>query len=255
MPDVWFRLVCLFSLGLTCIAPALLGCAALTPADTPMVTAQLELAEAYLQDDKPRRSLQELQHIENPGSLSARYQFDLGRTYMALEQWEQAETHFQQVVQQDPQHAKAWNRLGQVYMAQDNVSQAENAFQTALDTLTYLNPERAALHLAQLYRQTGEMEKAMNMAQKALRENERFLPAHLFLNELLVAQGRIDKALTRLQEAESIFPDQPQILLALAENNLRLGNTVYARTWFERILTVAPESEAAAMARDYLGLF
>ena len=254
MPDVWLRLVCLFSLGL-CIAPGLLGCAALTPADTSLVTAQLELAEAYLQEDKPRRSLQELQHIEPPGSLSTRYQFDLGRTYMALEQWEQAETHFQQVVQHDPQHAEAWNNLGQVYMAQDKLPEAEHAFHTALDTLTYLNPERAALHLAQLYRQTGETQEAVDMTQKALQENERFLPAHLFLNDLLVAQGRIEKALTHLQKAEATFPDQPQILLALAENNLRLGNTVYARTWFERILTVAPESEAAAMARDYLGLF
>lgn len=255
MSYVWLRLVCLFSLGLACAAPGLLGCAALSPTDTSMVTAQLDLAEAYLQDDKPRRSLQELQHVHNPGSLSARYQFDLGRTYMALEQWEQAATHLQQVVQQDPQHAEAWNHLGQVYMAQDKLSDAENAFQTALHTLTYVTPERAALHLAQLYRRTNETEKAVEMTQKALRENERFLPAYLILNELLVTQGRIKDALTHLQHAESIFPEHPRVLLALAENNLRIGNTVYARTWFERLLTVAPESEAAAMARDYLGLF
>lgn len=242
-------LICLIGGGLA-------GCAHLAPTThSPVLEAHLELAEAYLNNDKPRLSLKELRKIGASGDHSKRYHFDLGLTYMALSQWPAAAKHLRQAVAIDPEFAQAWNNLGQVYVAQSRPDKAEQAFQTALDTLTYLSPERAALNLARLYQQTDRPQKAADLALRAIEENDRFEPAYLVLNEVLVSQGQIEEALTRLETAQAKLPKRPAILLALAENHLRVGNTAYARTWFQRIIAAAPQSEEAEVARDYLALF
>jgi TolA-binding protein len=49
-------------------------------------------------------------------------------------------------------------------------------------------------------------------------------------------------------------PNSVQIMMKLAENQLRMGQHDKARYWFSRILSLQPESEAAQVARDYLDI-
>jgi tetratricopeptide (TPR) repeat protein len=120
--------------------------------------------------------------------------------------------------------------------------------------LTYLEPEKAALNLARVYRQRSKGAQALKMSNLALEANRYYQPAYIFKNQLLLGQGRLELAIGCLKQASSRLPKDPKILLALAKDYIRAGDISNARKCFHDILGIAPKSKQAKVARDYLAL-
>ena len=241
------------------LAVSLLGCAAsrgkrsgeVTPGE---VQARIELAESYLANKDYRNSLKELLEIREQSEKNPRYLYDLGITYVGLREFERAAQVLQRAVELEPDFGPAWNLLGQAHIAQGNVEQAINAFERSMGIMTYLTPEYPAYNLAKLYQSRGEQDKAIAHARMALDKNWRYTPAYLLLADLLLEQGRTGEAIDVLTRGAEANPKSTEIILRLAENQLRQGNTAEARNWFQHIIILDPESEAAQVAEDYLDL-
>ena len=217
--------------------------------------ARKDLASSFLANEQPRLALRQLKAIESSAGTDPDYQFLYGLTWSKLNRQEKASEHFQKAVSLRPQFAQAWNNLGQAYAAMGQTERAEQAFFRALDTPTYLTPEFAAFNLARLYQDQGRTQKAGELARRSLDHKPGFVPAMVLLNDLLIADNRIQEAVDIVSRGLQAQPDNVRLMQELAENLLRLGRQKQARQWFERIAKTAdPTSQAAQVAADYLEL-
>jgi Tfp pilus assembly protein PilF len=216
------------------------------------VQARLELAERYLVEGEPRLALQQLLLIEPKAKDNPRLYFDLGLTYMAMGEDPKAEQAFLKAIQLDQNYAEAWNNLGQIYLVQGRYSQAEQAFKKALSILTYLTPEFAAYNLAQLYLKQGQPDLALKYAKLSIDKNWRYIPGYILTAKLYLQKGQLIQAVNLLQQGVEANPENPQIILNLAEYLVRAGENEQAKKWFRQILELDPSCKEAQVARDYL---
>jgi tetratricopeptide (TPR) repeat protein len=234
---------------------ALSGCAATSPEVSEETRARIELANSHLQNNQPRRSLKELLAIRDRADDVPEYHFLLGMTYLQLEgKTDKAIHELKRTTELAPELGMAWNNLGRAYIAAGRVDRAEEVLKRALSIETYLTPEYAAYNLSRLYREQKRPRLAIEHADKALRENWRYLPAYFLLAELYTQQGRPGKAKDTLERGVEAFPDNARLWLQYGKIQLRLGDREQAAQSFQRVLDIAPDSDPAQVARDYLDL-
>ena len=233
------------------------GCAWLEsggPARQQEVQARMDLCKSYLQNQKPRKGLKELLAIEDRAAGNPEFHFLMGLVQMQLKDFPKAADAFQKAVELDPDYGQAWNNLGRTLIEQEKYIEAENALQRALAVPTYLTPEYPAYNLARMFEKQGREALSLEYAQLALEHSEGFAPAVLLLAEGRLEQGRIEEAVAVLHKGLAQNPNNSQLMLALAENYLRLGDNRHAKKWFQRILDLVPASAEAQVAKDYLDI-
>lgn len=254
----WSRLLLKASrkLLLLSLCLALAGCAgkAANQSLPRSVQARMDLAQSYLQKDRPRHSLNELYKIKSQADGNPDYHFLLGLTQMELKKYSAAADEFERALEVDPDFGSAWNNLGLAYLNAEQFTKAEEAFHQALDIPTYLTPEYAAYNLARLAKERSRPEAALKYCRRAQEFNWRYGPVYFLLSELLVEKGQIREAVNYLRQGVKAQPENAELWLRLAENQLRLGHSSDAIESFQHIVEQAPESEPAEVARDYLGL-
>ncbi len=217
------------------------------------VDIRLDLADAYLRNNEPRMSLQELSYIREAAANRPRYHFSLGYTQFHLGNWEAAVEALRKTVELDPSHAEAWNNLGLAYLAGNRFESAEAAFTRALGVPTYRTPEIVALNMALLYMERNDPVKARQYVNLALELNWRFSRAYLLAAEIEVGQGDLSTAIELLERGVEADLSNTRMMLALAEYLLLAGRIKDARLWLERISTSAsPDGRVAEMAEEYL---
>ena len=222
--------------------------------DEQRIQARLDLAASYLGNDQPRLSMRELAALEHRAQDKARYHYLSGLTARGLDRLPEARRHFQRAVQIQPGYARAWNNLGQVYVRMGQEQKARQAFEQALSIPTYLTPEYPAYNLGRLYLDQGQRDKARQKLQESIGHAPDFVPAILLLSDIQVRGNHLQQAVHTLRQGLRASPKNPRLMLALAENLLRRGQPVQARTWFEDIVRTAPDSQPAQVATDYLAL-
>ncbi len=231
------------------------GCAATSPDVSKSTKARIELANSHLQSGQPRRSLKELIPLREEAEDVPEYHFLLGMTYHRLDgHTEKAIQELRRAVELAPELGMAWNNLGMAYITADRLDDAEQALKKALSISTYLTPEFAAYNLSRLYSRQKRPREAIEYAEKALRENWRYLPAYFLISELYTNQGDPQKAREHLERGVEAFPDNARLWLRYGKVQLRLGEQDDATQAFQRVLEIAPDSNPAQVARDYLDL-
>jgi tetratricopeptide (TPR) repeat protein len=96
----------------------------------------------------------------HPENALAHYYFAaaLSKRSPESEDFAAVESELREALELDPQLGKAYLQLGILYTSKKNIPDAIRAFQKAVETMPL--PDEAHFRLAQLYRQTGEVEKA-----------------------------------------------------------------------------------------------
>ncbi|MCF8085992.1 MAG: tetratricopeptide repeat protein [Desulfohalobiaceae bacterium] len=242
-------------LAVAALSLSILGCAATSPQISDQTQARIELANSHLQNGEPRRSLKELLPLRDRANDVPEYHFLLGMTYLQLEgKIQKAIDELKRATELAPQLGMAWNNLGRAYIAADRLDKAEEVLKRALSISTYLTPEYAAYNLGRLYREQKRPQEAIQYVNKALRENWRYLPAYFLLSRLYTEQGQPEQAKNILERGVEAFPDNQRLWLQYGKIQLRLGDQEQAAQSFQRVLDIAPDSDPAQVARDYLDL-
>lgn len=239
-----------------CVVMLLAGCAHSGRTQPPVseheIQVRLDLAESYLTGGKPRLALQELTRITSGAERVPRYGFDLGMAYLAVNEPVLAEKAMARAARLDPEYGEAWNNLGRIRETLGDLEGARTAYERALSILTYRTPEFAAYNLAELSRKLGSVEDAVTYGELAVDKNWRYSPAYLLLAELALKQNDVLTAQTWLEKGTSADMTNPDLLLALGENLVRLDRTEEAKEQFRRIFKDHPGSEQAETALEYL---
>ena len=216
------------------------------------IQARLDLANSYLNKNKPRRSLQELSSISENADHIPKYHFSMGMTYLQLDKNDKASRYFRNAVEIKPDYGEAWNNLGRSYIEAGKIEKAKGAYKKALEIETYLTPEYPAYNLARLYNREKKYEQALKYAKTSIKNNWRYVPAYHLISQIFTKREKLEKANKWLNRGAEANPEAVGLLLELGKNYLRLGNKEDAKYWFKNIKKLNPQSEAAQVATDYL---
>lgn len=140
-----------------------------------------------------------------------------------------AVSEYREVLKLDPSRPGIHYRLGRALLAEsqktnsaDNAAEALSEFQKELD----LDPSNsnAAYEIAEAHRKAGQLEKAQNFFELALKYYPEFEEAHLGLAAVLIAVQKPEQALTHLQKAVALEADDEVAWYRLAQAQKTLGN-------------------------------
>lgn len=141
-----------------------------------------------------------------PESTEARYY--LGRVRFTQNDFQAAVKLFYEILQRDPQHAKAQNNLGQSLEALNVIDEAIIAYRRAieLERIAARPSELPFLNLGTLLGQRGETSEAVKLLERAVAVNSQSAKARFELGKLYLTLGRKADAERELVEATRLDP-------------------------------------------------
>jgi len=176
----------------------------------------------------------------------------LGVAELQRENLPRALDSFNRALQLAPSYSDARNNRGATYVRLDQLALAENDFLEVLADNTYANRAGVYFNLGSLYLGKGNVAAAEENLRKAAKPSGP-VDAYALLAEVLAKQGKNALAESTLREALSRAPERADLALSLAELLLLEGRNDEAREWFNRVITLAPQSREADAARKRLG--
>ena len=104
------------------------------------------------------------------------------------------------------------------------------------------------LNLAHSYRALGNYQKAEQAYRHALKLDTKSLPAHLNLADLYRAQGRELQAIDLLLQARALYPGNPMVHFSLGLAHIRASQADKALTNLQQAWSLAPDNSRYAYA-------
>ncbi|MGK7899666.1 MAG: tetratricopeptide repeat protein, partial [Xenococcus sp. (in: cyanobacteria)] len=152
--------------------------------------------------------------------------FKLAEIYENTKKFDQAQTHYHQIVQLEPENSMVLAKLAKVTMKQGKLKEAIVTYQKILDSKTK-EPKwfRAWIYIgmADAMIQNEHIEKAITACRQAIKVKPNYFPAHNKLAYLLMRQKRQVEAIPYYQRSIEIQPNQPALIYG------QLGDALYAK--------------------------
>jgi len=162
-----------------------------------------------------------------------------GETFESQGQHELAIREYRAVLALDPNRPGIHFRLGRTLLARGQPelqSEALKEFEQELQ-LDSTNGN-AAYEAAEIYRKSGQLDRAAKLFETALKSDAHFEEAHIGLGRVLLSQGKPEPALPHLQKAVSLNPENEVSQYQLSQAYKELGRTTEqqkALTEFQRL--------------------
>ena len=159
--------------------------------------------------------------------------------------------YYKEAIDRDPNYSEAYNALGTVYSRQQKWKEALKYFKKALENKLYPTPHVPYLNIGRLYMAQKDYDKAVD----AYREAKRYANQDFIIYELgtaLFEAGRTKEALNEFQEGVGIAPQNANLRYSLALALLKDGNKKAALAEFKKTSELAPGSDIAQKAKDYI---
>nr|AUN36763.1 choline-sulfatase [uncultured bacterium] len=140
---------------------------------------------------------------QEPNTATAYLQ--LGRSYMALREYDKAVAPLQELVEKRPDEAFARYELGCALVKTGRWDEAAPQFEAAVSQMK--SSVMMHFYLALVYDRTSRNDEAKRAFEDALRLDPNHFPANLFLGRMLARQQQAASALPYLRKAVKLRPD------------------------------------------------
>jgi protein O-GlcNAc transferase len=184
------------------------------------ITVALRNAAGLFREGKYQEARRELLQVVRNHPDSAEAFTLLGVTEIQLRDYSAAETSLSHALKLNPRSADASYNLGVLSLEQNHAKQAITYFEQASKTGPF-SPE-LAVNLVRAHLDAGDRDEALKVlghGQTAFADSPAF---ELALGKTLLAHDMPSEAVTSFKRADSLAPQQPEILLPLAEACLQL---------------------------------
>jgi tetratricopeptide (TPR) repeat protein len=170
-----------------------------------------------------------------------------GEAYESQASYIQAIDQYQRVIAIDPRRPGVHYRLGRTFLARsrdatstDDRNQAMKEFEKELELDS--SNSNAAYELGDIYRSSGQLNEAKGAFELALKSHPDFEEAHLGLAVVLMSLSQPGLALSHVQKAIALNPNNPVSWYRLARAEMALGNTAEAQKANAEFQRLQPKS-------------
>ncbi|HEU4564048.1 MAG TPA: tetratricopeptide repeat protein [Gemmatimonadaceae bacterium] len=108
------------------------------------------------------------------------------------------------------------------------------------------NPRRVFARLANEYRKSGDLDRAIEMCRKQVPLQPTYISGYIVLGQALFESGQLDEARTTFETALGLDPENLIALRQLGDIARETGDDEGARAWYHRLLEVDPQNEEIA---------
>lgn len=210
------------------------------------------LGVSSLGEGSTTEALKEFLEAEKFDSKDEEIQAGLAQAYWLKGAHGLAEQHMKNAITLSDGTPRYYNNLAALYLTMERYDDAIEAFQVAAESLLFDRPEMAWTGMGLAYFKKQDYPAASRSYQKAMDLNGRYYLAPYRLGELYYNQDRIVEALDMFTRSVELAP-------GFVEGNywqglvyMKMKETDKAKKSFLEVLRLAPGSESARLAADYL---
>lgn len=217
------------------------------------------IGEAFLIEGNYTAALKRLLEAEKIYPDDPVLQNYLGLAYQAKRHYQKAVTHYKKALDIQPDYAPAYNNLGAAYLKMNEWDAAIDVFKELSTDILYSTPHFANLNLGWAYYNKHDYATSTDYYQKVIKHYQDgfakdlvFVKALRGLGKTYLATGNIGKAEKTMEEALSIAPNFPPLVMDVARIRETLGKREQAIAAYRKVIEVAPDSELAVEAEKTL---
>lgn len=210
------------------------------------------MGASALNEQNPTEALKEFLQAEKFNPRDPKIQSGLAQAYWYKKAYDLSEKHFKNAIALSDNDPTYYNNLAALYMSMERYDDAINAFQTAANNLLFDRPEMAWTGVGLANFQKQDYPAAQRAYQKALAVNPRYYLAAFRLGVLYYNLDRAAEALEMLNRTIELAPRfadghywQGLVLMKMKE-------TAAAKKAFLEVIRIAPQTETARLAANYL---
>jgi tetratricopeptide (TPR) repeat protein len=244
-----FRSFLLLAVSLALLA----GCAA-SEQEKQKASLHFRLGSEYLQRGDSSSALREFLEAEKLTPNNASVQFGLGSALNAKGRFQDGLQHYRKALESDPRFTEVHNALGSTYLELGQWDDAIKEFEITLRDLLYLTPFFVENNLGWAYYKKGDLPRAIEHYKKALSMKPDFGLAYYNLGLAYKDSKQTEEAIAAMRSAIFQVPNLLDAHLQLGILSFNAGIRDQARKAFEEVVRLAPRSDSARLAQQYLDL-
>jgi Flp pilus assembly protein TadD len=209
----------------------------------------------HLRQGHPAQALEEMRRAVKKEPKNAYYQKGLGLAHLAMGQNGDAIAAFRKALDLNPNYVDARNDLGTALLLAGKRDEGKRELLRVFSEAFNPRPDITARNIGNAYYEDKDYASALTWFETSAKKNKRFPEAYVGMGMTLVALGRVDDAIARLEEGLSETAEDINVLAALGEAYYRAGRFVDARTRLERAVQKNASSPAGQRAAELLRNF
>lgn len=209
----------------------------------------------HLRQGHPAQALEEMRRAIKQDPKNAYFQQGLGQAHLALGQPGDAITAFRKALDLNPNYVAVRNDLGLALLLAGQRAEGKRELLKVFGEPFNPRPDITARNIGQAYFDEKDYASALTWFQTSAQKNRRFSEAYIGISATLVALGRVDEAITQLEEGLSATFENVDVLFALGDTYYRAGRFAEARTRLERVVQKDAAGPSGQRATDLLKKF
>ncbi len=182
------------------------------------------------------------------------YHDALGLAYLAKGMHKEALASMNRALSIDRDYSEAHVNKSAVYMDQKRWPEAIDESRAALKNIFYRTPEYAWFNMGWSYYSMGEMDKAVESYSKAVAAKPSYAQAWYSMGLAYEKMSKTREAVQSYEKAVAAFPGYLDAYFNMGMALVKTKDKAAAVRAFEKVIELAPSSQKAQSAREYIGL-
>jgi len=162
--------------------------------------------------------------------------FQRGRVWSVMRQYENAKAAYLQAVSLDPAYHEAWINLGHNASRQLKYYAALRYYEKA----RMAEPAKVGVHIGRAHASLGDADSAAVAYKQALEADSTNAAAHLWLSVLYKDRGDLPRALQHARQALALNPDDPDYRYVIGAQLLSAGELDEAQSHLQAVVQHQP---------------
>ena len=212
------------------------------------------LGAVHLSDRNLADALKELTKAIEIYPDEPTYHDALGLAYLAKGMHKEALASMDRAISIDRNYSEARVNKAAVYMDQKRWGEAIEESKAAVKNIFYRTPEYAWFNMGWSYYNMGEMEKAVESYSKAVEAKPSYAQAWFSMGLAYERMNRTKDAVASYEKAIAAFPGYLDAYFNMGMALVKAKDKPAAVKALEKVIEIAPASEKAQSAREYIGL-
>jgi tetratricopeptide (TPR) repeat protein len=209
----------------------------------------------HLRQGHPAQALEEMRRATKQEPKNAYFQKGLGQAHLQLGQSAEAIAAFRKALEINPNYVDARNDLGVALLLAGQREEGKRELLKVFGEPFNPRPDITARNIGQAYFDEKNYTDALTWFQTSAQKNRRFSEGYIGISATLVALGRLDEAITQLEEGLSATSENVDVLFALGDTYYRAGRFAEARTRLERVVQKDAAGPSGQRATELLKKF
>jgi Tfp pilus assembly protein PilF len=210
------------------------------------------LGFAALSERNPTDALKEFLQAEKYDARDPEIQAGLAQAYWQKRAHGLAEKHYKNALEFSDHDPKYYNNLAALYLSMERYDEAIDAFRIAADNLLFDRSELAWTGIGLANYQKQNYPAAEYAYRKSMELNSRYYLAPFHLGELYYNLDRPVEALDMFTRTIELAPAFPNGHYWQGLVYMKMNDTEKAKMSFQEVIRLAPQSEIARLAKNYL---